>query len=227
METSGRIWKTVVAAVVAVAIASGAATVRVVLIGDSTMCTYAASKYPWKGWGQELEHYFKTGSVTVLNYALGGRSSRSFVTTGRWATAAAAMQSGDWLFIQFGHNDRDYTDTSRYTDTATYKEYLAMYIDSARAVGVHPVLVTPMNMNTWTDTATRTVREVFTEGANNYWGAMKHVGAAKNVPVLDLGAKSTLLMDTMGCGYMRRPSRSRWRRGRRSATGPTRPRGTA
>jgi lysophospholipase L1-like esterase len=117
--------------------------------------TYAASKYPWAGWGQEIGYYFKTGSVTVINHAVGGRSSRSFVNKGNWASTLADMQSGDWLFIQFGHNDRDYTDTTRYTDTATYKKYLAMYIDSARSKGVHPVLVTPMNMNTWTDTATK------------------------------------------------------------------------
>lgn len=183
---------------------TSAAAVRIVLIGDSTVCNYAAGKYPWTGWGQELVHYFKTGSVTVLNHAVGGRSSRSFVTKGQWAATVADLKSGDWMFIQFGHNDRDYTDTSRYTDTADYKKYLAMYIDSARKLGVHPVLVTPMNMNTWTDTTKRTVRQVFTEGANNYWAAMAHVAAAKNVPLLQLGQKSTLLMDTLGCGYMTR-----------------------
>jgi len=182
--------------------AATATTVRIVVIGDSTVSTYAASKYPWAGWGQVLGCYFKTGSVTVVNHAVGGRSSRSFVTTGQWASTVKDIQAGDWLFIQFAHNDRDYTDTTRYTDTATYKTYLAMYIDSARKMGAHPVLVTSMNMNTWTDTAKRVVREVFTEGANNYWAAMKHVGAAKHVPVLDLGHQSTLLMDTLGQGYM-------------------------
>lgn len=189
------------AAVVAWA-ATTASPVRIVVIGDSTVSTYKASQYPWAGWGQVLQYYFKTGSVTVVNHAVGGRSSRSFVTTGQWAATVKDLQAGDWLFIQFGHNDRDYTDTTRYTDTATYKVYLAMYIDSARKLGVHPVLVTPMNMNTWTDTAKRVVREVFTEGANNYWAAMKHVGTAKKVPVLDLGHQSTLLMDTLGQGYM-------------------------
>jgi lysophospholipase L1-like esterase len=138
----------------------------------------------------------------VINHAVGGRSSRSFVVLGQWASTVADLKKGDWLFIQFGHNDRDAADTTRYTDTADYKKYLGMYIDSARKLGVHPVLVTSMNMNTWTDTTKRIVREVFTEGANNYWAAMKHVGTAKNVPVLDLGHQSTLLMDTMGCGYM-------------------------
>jgi lysophospholipase L1-like esterase len=182
--------------------ATAASSATIVVIGDSTVSTYKASQYPWTGWGQVLALYFKKGSVTVINHAVGGRSSRSFVTLGQWAGTVPDLKKGDWLFIQFGHNDRDYTDTTRYTDTAAYKQYLGMYIDSARKLGVHPVLVTPMNMNTWTDTAKRAVREVFTEGANNYWGAMKHVGLAKNVPVLDLGHQSTLLMDTMGQGYM-------------------------
>jgi lysophospholipase L1-like esterase len=178
------------------------ASVRIVIIGDSTVCNYAASKYPWAGWGQEIGLYFKPGSVTILNNAVGGRSSRSFVTKGQWATTSATLKSGDYLFIQFGHNDRDFSDTSRYADTATYKQYLGMYITQARAKGVHPVLVTPMNMNTWTDTTKRIVREVFTEGANNYRAAMIHVGDSLHVPVLDLEKKSTLLMDTLGAGYM-------------------------
>ena len=67
------------------------ASVRIVIIGDSTVCNYAASKYPWAGWGQEIGLYFKPGSVTVLNNAVGGRSSRGFVTKGQWATTSAAL----------------------------------------------------------------------------------------------------------------------------------------
>ena len=176
-----------------------AVSTRIVIIGDSTVCNYAASKSPWAGWGQEIVYYFRPGAVTVLNNAVGGRSSRSFVTKGQWATTSAALKSGDYLFIQFGHNDRDFSDTSRYTDTATYKQYLTMYVTQARAKGVHPVFVTPMNMNTWTGTM---VREVFTEGANNYRAAMIHVGNSLRVPVLDLEKKSKALMDTMGQDYM-------------------------
>jgi lysophospholipase L1-like esterase len=171
---------------------------RIVIIGDSTVCDYAASKYPQAGWGQVLKHYFKTGSVTIINHAIGGRSSRSFIEGGRWATTLATLQKGDILMVQFGHNDRD-TKAERYTDTAGYKKYLAQYANEARAKGAHPVFVTPMNMNTWNGT---TVREVFTEGANNYRAAMIHAAAALNVPVLDLEKKSKLLMDTMGQAYM-------------------------
>lgn len=178
--------------------ASTAPPQRIVIIGDSTVCDYAASKYPQTGWGQVLKYYFKTGSVTIINQAIGGRSSRSFIEEGRWATTLAMLQKGDILMVQFGHNDRD-TKPERYTDTAAYKKNLAQYANEARAKGAHPVFVTPMNMNTWNGAV---VREVFTEGANNYRGAMIHAATALNVPVLDLEKKSKLLMDTLGQAYM-------------------------
>ena len=129
--------------IAAMALARTAATQRIFVIGDSTVCNYAASKYPWAGWGQELSLFFKTGTVTVTNNAVGGRSSKSFVTLGQWAGTLSALQSGDILMIQFGHNDRTYTDTTRYADTATYRQYLTKYVTEARAKGAHPVFVTP------------------------------------------------------------------------------------
>lgn len=183
----------------AIVLARTAATQRIVIIGDSTVCNYAESKYPWTGWGQEFEHFFKTGAVTVVNSALGGRSSRSFVELGQWAPVLSALGKGDILLIQFGHNDRDYSKEERYADTATYRKFLNQYINEARAKGAHPVLVTPMNMNTWTGSA---VREVFCEGANDYRAAMIRVGKAMKVPVLDLEKKSKALMDSAGAVYM-------------------------
>lgn len=172
---------------------------RIVIIGDSTVCNYAASKYPMAGWGQLLSLYFRAGSVTVINNAIGGRSTRSFIEDGHWATTLASLKPGDILMVQFGHNDRDYSKAERYTDTADYKKYLAKYAAEARAKGAHPIFVTPMNMNTWTGSA---VREVFTEGANNYRAAMIHAAEAAKVPVLDLEKKSKLLMDTLGQAYL-------------------------
>lgn len=183
----------------ALVMARTAAVQRIVIIGDSTVCNYAASKYPWAGWGQELSLFFQGGSVTVINHAVGGRSSKSFVTLGQWAGTVADLKSGDILLIQFGHNDRDYSDTTRYADTATYRKYLAKYVTEARALGVHPVFVTPMNMNTWSSAGGR---RVFTEAANDYRGAMIRAGAALKVPVLDLELKSKTLMDSCTSSYL-------------------------
>ena len=185
--------------IAAIALARTAATQRIFVIGDSTVCNYAASKYPWAGWGQELALFFKTGTVTVVNNALGGRSSKSFVTLGQWDGTISAIGAGDILMIQFGHNDRDNSKAERYADTATYRQYLTKYVTEARAKGAHPVFVTPTNMNTWTGTA---VREVFCEGANDYRGAMIRTAKTLKVPVLDLEKKSKLLMDSCGQAYM-------------------------
>ncbi|MBK8800461.1 MAG: rhamnogalacturonan acetylesterase [Fibrobacteres bacterium] len=192
-------WLAIPVALAGLAWAATAGVQRIVVIGDSTVSTYAASKYPQAGWGQLLALYFKSGSVTVVNHAIGGRSSRSFIEDGHWATTLASLQPGDILMVQFGHNDRDFSKEERYTDTTDYKKYLAQYAREARAKGAHPIFVTPMNMNTWTGTA---VREVFTEAANNYRAAMIHAASDNKVPVLDLEKKSKLLMDTLGQAYL-------------------------
>ena len=177
----------------ALVLARTTAVQRIVLIGDSTVTNYAASKSPMAGWGMFLGLYFQPGTVTVLNKAVGGRSSKSFVTLGQWAGTLAELKAGDILMIQFGHNDRTFSDTTRYADTATYRQYLTKYVTEARAMGAHPVFVTPMNMNTWSSAGGR---RVFTEGANDYRGAMIRAGKTLRVPVLDLELKSKQLMDS-------------------------------
>lgn len=175
-------------------------TYRVHIIGDSTVCDYAENKYPWAGWGQVLGHFFRNGSVTINNAAIGGRSTKSFYVEGRWTTVLGQIKSGDFVLIQFGHNDRDYTKEERYADTTLYKSYLKLYVSESRAKGAIPVFVTPMNMNTWNGT---TLREVFTErdkGAD-YRGAMINVANELKVPLIDLEKKSAVFMKTVGQAY--------------------------
>lgn len=183
----------------ALAMANPTAVQRIVLIGDSTVMDYPASQAPMMGWGQVLERFFQAGTVTVLNKAVGGRSSKSFVTLGQWAGTLSELKAGDFLLIQFGHNDRNFSDTLRYADTATYRQSLTKYVNEARAKGAHPVFVTPMNMNTWSSAGGR---RVFTEGANDYRGAMIRAGKVLGVPVLDLEAKSKQWMDSADAAWL-------------------------
>lgn len=173
-------------------------TIVIHIIGDSTVCNYAESKYPQTGWGQVLGKFFINGSVTINNKAIGGRSSRSFFQEGRWDEVTKSLKSGDYVFIQFGHNDRDYNKEERYTDTTAYKEYLRNYVKQSREKGAIPVLITPMNMNAWNGTS---VREVFCEGANNYRGAMVNVSKELSVPLIDLEKKSVDLQKRVGQTY--------------------------
>jgi len=175
-------------------------TFKIHIIGDSTVCDYAESKYPWAGWGQVFGLFFKSGTVTINNAAIGGRSTKSFYVEGRWMTLLAGIKSGDFVLIQFGHNDRDYSKEERYADTTLYKSYLKLYVTESRAKGAIPVFVTPMNMNTWNGT---TLREVFTErerGAD-YRGAMINVANELKVPLIDLEKKSAAFMKTVGQAY--------------------------
>lgn len=157
--------------------------------------------YPQTGWGQVLQPYFDAGAVQVVNRAIGGRSSRSFYQEGRFTSVLAEMQKGDYLLIQFGHNDRDFTKTERYTSTADYKTYLTTYINEARAKGVTPILISPMVMNAYN---TAGLRNVFTESGNDYRGSMAAVASEQNVAFADLNLKSFNLVKTVGQNYASR-----------------------
>ncbi|MCB9333196.1 MAG: hypothetical protein H6574_19180 [Lewinellaceae bacterium] len=73
---------------------------------------------PERGWGQLLPEYFEE-TLTIKNHAVNGRSTRSFIDEGRWAAVLDALQPGDYVFIQFGHNDQKENDPTRYTNPYT------------------------------------------------------------------------------------------------------------
>ena len=174
-----------------------AAALRIVIISDSTVSTYAATN-PLKGWGQEIGLFFNKGAVTVVNNAVAGRSSRSFIEDGHWASTLAILQKGDYLLIQFGHNDSDMK-PERHDDTAKYRQYLSQYVTESRAKGAIPVLVSPMNMNTWIGD---TLRQVFNNDTNDYHAAMMRVAATLNVPFVDLEQKTAVLFQSLGKNYL-------------------------
>ena len=151
---------------------------RVFLIGDSTCATKDLAKQnPERGWGQMFQPLFD-GSVTVENHAVNGRSTKSFRDEGRWDPILSRLQAGDWVFIQFGHNDQKAQDSTRYADPAQYAENLRRYVRETRAKGAVPVLLTPI------------VRRHFsgeslddTHGA--YLDAVRRVAAGEQTPLID------------------------------------------
>ena len=171
---------------------------RIFIIGDSTVQTYNQSYYPMMGWGQVLNLFFDESKIQIINKAIGGRSSRSFWEEGRWTEVVNLLDSNDYVFIQFGHNDRDWSKPERYTDTAAYKEYLRIYVNESREKGATPVLVSPMIMNAWEGS---TLRNVFTEGENNYRGAMLEVAKELDALFVDLNMKSYELVKELGAEY--------------------------
>ena len=94
-----------ITAISVVGIAAQSRPVTIFLAGDSTMAPKLAEKRPETGWGEMLEGHFKIGKVKVDNRALNGRSTKSFIAEGKWQALIDAVRKGDFVFIQFGHND--------------------------------------------------------------------------------------------------------------------------
>lgn len=121
------------------------------LMGDSTMADKDLSyENPERGWGQRLKSHVDT-NVIVANYAQNGRSTKSVQTLGIWDNVKRDLKAGEYLFIQFGHNDSKESDTTRYAAPfGAYQENIRSFVDYALSVGARPVLFTPVSRR-WFD----------------------------------------------------------------------------
>jgi lysophospholipase L1-like esterase len=115
----------------------------VYMIGDSTMANKKnPTENPEWGWGQALPYFLKE-NIKVANHAVNGRSSKSFIEEGRWESVYSQLQEGDFVFIQFGHNDQKDQDPSRYTNpSTTYRQNLIRFVEETRSKKAIPVLMT-------------------------------------------------------------------------------------
>lgn len=162
---------------------------RVVIIGDSTVCEYPATN-ACRGWGQFIQGYF-SDTVRVINLARSGRSTKTFIKEGLWAKALA--EKPDLVLIQFGHNDSHDPAKPEATAAATdYRDYLRRYLAESRAAGAKPVLVTPMYRRTFDDAGK------LTDILQPYADAMKAVAAETGTPLIDLHAASGKLFAELG-----------------------------
>jgi len=163
------------------------------MIGDSTMANKPLiPENPERGWGQMLGIYFKAG-VRVENHALNGRSSKSFRDEGHWAAVQSRLKPGDWVIIQFGHNDEKSLDPTRYTTPeGSFKANLARYVIETRALGASPILATPVARRKFDEQG----QPVNTHG--DYVKAVREVAQEQKVPLIDLNQRSTELLQRMG-----------------------------
>jgi len=118
--------------------------VHIVLAGDSTMAAKAEDKRPETGWGEKLEAHFKSGTVKVENRAANGRSTKSFIDEGRWQKIVDDLQKGDYVLVEFGHNDQKKESPDRYASPDDYRRNLIRFIDDVKAKGGHTILLTPV-----------------------------------------------------------------------------------
>lgn len=162
----------------------------VYLVGDSTMSDKRISSYPETGWGMPFQYYL-TDEVEVENHAQNGRSTRTFIEEGRWNAIKETLKAGDFVFIQFGHNDEVPT-KSRYTPPEEFQEFLRQYISETRAHDAHPILLTPITRRQFDDNGK--VKETHEQ----YSELMREVAASEDVPLIDMDRKSQAMLTEIG-----------------------------
>ena len=158
--------------------------IKIILIGDSTVTDSA-------GWGLGFKQFLDTNKVELINASRGGRSSMSFMKEGRWTNALALK--GDYYLIQFGHNNEP-GKPGRSTDMATFVSNMTQYVDDARAIGAKPVLITPLTRRQWDKENPGKIKPSLAP----YAGEVRKIAAAKNVPLVDLQARSIELCESLG-----------------------------
>ncbi len=176
------------------------------IIGDSTVKNGdGTGKNGQVGWGSVIDVYFDTSKISILNLAIGGRSSRTFITDGRWNKILQSLQKGDYVIMQFGHNDGGaLDDTSRARGTIkgigddsteiynpikkmkevvhAYGWYMRKYVNETKAIGAIPIVCSPIPRNEWKDG--KVVRS-----ADSYAGWVKQVAEQTGAYFIDLNDK--------------------------------------
>lgn len=171
-------------------VAPAPAPIRVYLIGDSTLAPKEVKAYPETGWGTPFAVFFDE-TVTVDNRAQNGRSTRTFIEEKRWQAVADALRPGDYVFIQFGHNDEVPTKAAHTTETE-FQQNLRRFVAETRAKKALPVLLTPVARRKFD--ATGQVEDTHA----TYAELLRGVARDTQTPLLDLSRSSMALLQQFG-----------------------------
>jgi len=166
--------------------------VTIHVAGDSTAAIFPPTDATKRvGWAAVLDPLFDS-TVTVDDAALSGRSTKSYIDEGAWATLQAKIKQGDYLFVEFAHNDEKSEDPARYTDPATtFRDNLRTFINGARARGGFPVLLTPICRRQFSGSTV-----TGTHGA--YSTAVIAVGQETGTPVIDMEKRTKDWLTALG-----------------------------
>lgn len=179
-----------IAAIAAIAFAPPPKKIKIFIAGDSTASIKETKAYPETGWGMPFV-YFWDSTVTVVNKAKNGRSTRSFMQEGLWKSILDEAGEGDYVFIQFGHNDEVPTKKT-YTTEDEFKINLVKYVQETRAKKAVPVLITPVARRKFDSTG-------YIVGTHDaYSQIVRNVAASEKVLLIDLDIKSQALYQQFG-----------------------------
>ncbi|UOQ54924.1 rhamnogalacturonan acetylesterase [Hymenobacter cellulosivorans] len=165
--------------------------IKLYLVGDSTIAQKIKQTFPETGWGMPLPTYFDS-TVVVDNRAQNGRSTRTFLAENRWQPIVDALQEGDYVFIQFGHNDESEAHPDRYTSPADYRKNLTKFVTETRSKKGYPVLITPVTRRKFDKEGKIMETHVA------YSAATMDVARELKVPLIDLDKMSRELLQKYG-----------------------------
>lgn len=162
-------------------------------IGDSTMANKKdPESNPEHGWAQVLQPFF-TESIVIKNKAVNGRSTKSFINENRWDSIYKKLKKGDYVLIEFGHNDEKIEDSTRYTNPHTsYRYNLIRFVKETRAKGATPILLTSIARRNFNE------KGVLVSTHGDYSLETRLVAQEYNVPFIDLEYYTELLEQSYG-----------------------------
>jgi lysophospholipase L1-like esterase len=165
--------------------------IKIFLAGDSTMSIKLEKNFPETGWGMPFNHFWNE-NLTVVNKAKNGRSTKTFMSEGLWKQIMDEASAGDYVFIQFGHNDEVKSKVNSYTTPDEFTGNLKKYIGDAREKKMIPVLLTPVARRKFD--ATGKIEQTHLE----YAALVRKVAAEEKLLFIDLDAKSMELYQQFG-----------------------------
>lgn len=178
---------------------AGDKQINLYIIGDSTAANKLPATYPETGWGMALQAFFKK-NVKVDNRALNGRSTKSFrvdkngktgEVTDHWQPIMDKLVAGDYVFIEFGHNDEKIDKPDVGTSTGDFKINLVNYVNETRAKQAIPVLLTPIMRRSF-------VNGVLTDTHGSYPDVIRKVADSLKVPLIDMHRETEKLITELG-----------------------------
>jgi lysophospholipase L1-like esterase len=167
--------------------------ITIYMIGNSTMSDKPSpDTNPERGWGQMLPLFFNE-QVIIRNFAVNGRSTKSFIHEGRWDEVASKLKPGNYVFIQFGHNDQKVADSARYTNPYTgYRRNLIKFVNETREKGAIPVLFSSIVRRKFNE------HGVLEDTHGVYPFIMRDVADELDITFIDLQLKSEDLVLSLG-----------------------------
>jgi lysophospholipase L1-like esterase len=164
--------------------------ITVYIIGDSTAANKQPKAYPETGWGMELQPFFDA-EVEVDNRALNGRSTKSFINEKRWEAVLTTLKAGDYVLIEFGHNDEKIENPAVGTSLEEFKQNLIKYVKETQAKNANPILLTPIMRRNYKN-------GIFTDTHLGYPDVMRKLADSLRLPLIDMHRKTEKLIVDLG-----------------------------